>query len=269
MGSTDLDRVFAGEIPELYDRYLVPFIFAEYAEDLAARVAQRAPSRVLELAAGTGVLSSALASRNADAAIVATDLNQAMIDYAASQRAASNIEWRQADAMSLPFEDGSFDAMACQFGVMFFPDRVHAYREARRVLISGGSFVFSTWDRIEESEIPMAVSDSVGAMFPDDPPSFLRRTPHGYHDVAAVRADLEAAGFEEITIETVAHRSVAASPREPALALCAGTPLRNEVEARDASRLDEAVEVAARAVAARFGDGRVEGKIQAHLIIAR
>jgi len=170
--------------------------------------------------------------------------------------------------MALPFADGAFDTVVCQFGVMFFPDRVHAYREMLRVLKPGGTFLFDTWDRLEENEIPMTVSDAVAALFPDDPPSFIRRTPHGYHDQDAIHRDLSAAGFRQIEIETVGHRSVAPSPRDPAFALCAGTPLRNEVEARDPSRLEEAIEAATAAVAVRYGSDTVEGKIQAHLVTA-
>jgi SAM-dependent methyltransferase len=170
--------------------------------------------------------------------------------------------------MALPFARSQFDAVVCQFGVMFFPDRIDAYLEARRMLKPGGRFIFNTWDRIEENEIPMVISDAVAAMFPDDPPAFLRRTPHGYHDVSAVRADLEAAGFSSIELRTVARRSVAPSPRDAVLGLCAGTPLRNEIEARDPNRLDEAVTAATAAVGAGFGPGEVEGEIQAHVIVA-
>jgi len=268
MCADQVDTVFAGEIPELYDRYLVPFIFEGYANDLADLVASEAPSSVLELAAGTGVVSRILAGRLPSAALTATDLNQAMLDYAATQTDAANVDWRRADAMALPFARSQFDAVVCQFGVMFFPDRIDAYLEARRMLKPGGRFIFNTWDRIEENEIPMVISDAVAAMFPDDPPAFLRRTPHGYHDVSAVRADLEAAGFSSIELRTVARRSVAPSPRDAVLGLCAGTPLRNEIEARDPNRLDEAVTAATAAVGAGFGPGEVEGEIQAHVIVA-
>jgi len=263
------DREFTGAIPEVYETYLVPLIFEEYAFDLASLVAAGSPRRVLEVAAGTGVATRAMAALMSGVEITATDLNQAMLDHAASMLVAPGLEWRQANALELPFEDGTFDAVACQFGVMFFPDRPAAYREARRVLEPGGRFIFNTWDRIEENEVPMAVSDAVASVFPDNPPSFLRRTPHGYHDLDVVRTELEAAGFVDVRVATVEHRSRASTARDPAVAFCAGTPLRNEIEERDASMLDAAIERATTAVAKRFGATGIDGKIQAHVVVAR
>jgi SAM-dependent methyltransferase len=269
MADIERDRLFTGSIPEIYDRYLVPFIFDDFALDLAERVASHHPIRVLEIAAGTGVVSRALAEALPGSAIISTDLNQAMLDYAAKRSDASNLRWQQADALALPFADGQFDSVVCQFGVMFFPDRVAAYREARRVLASGGRFLFNTWDRIEENEIPMAVSDAVASLFPDDPPSFLRRTPHGYYQLDVIRTELADAGFGTVDIETIAKRSRAQSARDPAIAFCQGSPLRNELEQRDARRLGEAIETATSAVAGRYGASNIDGRIQAHVIDAR
>ena len=138
------DRLFAGSIPDIYDRFLVPLIFETYAHDLAERLAAVKPRDVLETAAGTGVLTRAVASRlPVNACIVATDLNQPMLDQAAARQSHDGrIVWRQADALALPFEDQRFDVVACQFGVMFFPDKVSAYREALRVLKTGRPFLF-------------------------------------------------------------------------------------------------------------------------------
>ena len=174
----DSDKVFAGSVPENYDRHMVPLIFAPYAADMAQRAAALSPDAVLEIAAGTGVVTRALAPRlSPDASYVVTDLNQAMLDYAASRQAPGNrIEWRQADALALPFEDGVFDLVCCQFGAMFFPDRRAAYREARRVLKPGGRFLFSVWDRIEENVFADDVTNALARMFPNDPPRFLART---------------------------------------------------------------------------------------------
>jgi ubiquinone/menaquinone biosynthesis C-methylase UbiE len=262
------DKVFTGSIPEIYDRLLVPLIFEPYALDLAERLASSGPRDVLEIAAGTGVLTRALAARLADARIVATDLNQPMLDHAKTRQPGSGTEWRQADALALPFEDRSFDAVACQFGVMFFPDKTKGYKEARRVLKPGGHYVFNVWDRISENEFAAVVTDALAAVFPDDPPRFLARTPHGYHDVERIRQELSDAGFAGISVEAVDHRSKAPSPREPATAYCQGTPLRNEIEARDASRLEEATRRATEAVAQRFGTGAVDGRIRALVISA-
>jgi len=265
------DKVFAGSIPENYDRYMVPLIFAAYAIDMAERAAGLAPSAVLEVAAGSGVVTRALAPRlAADARYVVTDLNQPMIDYAASRQPAdARITWRQADALALPFADGTFDLVCCQFGVMFFPDRVAGYRQARRVLKPGGHFVFNVWDRIEENVFADDVTRALARMFPNDPPRFLARTPHGYHDTALIRDELAAAGFSHIAIDTRAEQSRAASPRIPALAYCHGTVLRTEIEARDPLGLDAATEAAADAIAERHGAGEVAAKIQAHVVVAR
>jgi ubiquinone/menaquinone biosynthesis C-methylase UbiE len=266
----DSDKLFAGSIPENYDRYMVPLIFAPYAADIAQRVAALAPKAVLETAAGSGVVTRALAPLlRSDAAYTVTDLNQPMLDYASSQQPAdTHITWRQADAMKLPFDDATFDVVCCQFGAMFFPDRTAGYREARRVLKRGGRFLFNVWDRIEENEFADEVTNALAALFPSDPPRFLARTPHGYHDTAMIRRDLEAAGFRGIEIETRAETSRAASPRIPALAYCRGTVLRTEIDARDATKLEAAIDAAESAIAARHGSGEVVSKIQAHVISA-
>jgi SAM-dependent methyltransferase len=262
------DTVFAGSIPALYNRYLGPLIFEPYAADLAARVASGASERVLETACGTGILTRALAASLSAAKIIATDLNQPMLDFAAAQPGGERVQWQQADALALPFPDRSFDVVACQFGAMFFPDKVTGYREALRVLQPDGRFVLGVWDRIEQNEFTDVATAAVAALFPRDPPSFLRRIPHGYHDAGVIRTDLAAAGFGRIEFEPIAHRSRAPSPREAAIGLCQGTPLRNEIEARDPSRLDAATDAAEAALAARFGPGPIDGKIQALVITA-
>ena len=262
------DKVFAGSIPALYDTHLVPLIFEPYAADLAKRLRARSLSRVLEVAAGTGVVTRAMVSVLPETvSIVATDLNQAMLDRAAAVGTKRPVEWRQADAMQLPFPDAAFDAVVCQFGVMFFPEKAKAFAEARRVLKRGGVFLFNAWDRIEENEFADTVTSALQTLFPSDPPRFMARTPHGYHDHRVIEGDLAGGGFKvPARIETLAARSRAASPRIPAIAYCQGTPLRNEIEARGPSRLGEATDVAAEAVAKRFGRDAVDGKIQAHIV---
>lgn len=266
----EADKVFAGSIPKFYDTLMVPLIFAAYAEDLAQLVAAFSPGSVLETAAGSGVVTRALAPRlGAGVRYVASDLNQPMLDYAATRQGPdSRIEWRQADALHLPFDAGSFDVVCCQFGAMFFPDRVAGYAEARRVLRPGGRLVFNVWDRIEENAFADEVTSAVATVFPLDPPRFLARTPHGYHDVALIRGDLGRAGFVDIDIATREKVSSAASAREVATAYCHGTPLRNEIEARDARKLELATDRATEAIASRHGQAAVAGKIQAHVIVA-
>lgn len=265
---SDTDKVFSGSVPKIYEKYLVPLLFEPYAADLVNRLRSRNPSRILEVAAGTGVVTRALTAAFGErASIVATDLNQAMLDQASAVGTSHRVEWRQADAMQLPFPDGSFDAVVCQFGVMFFPDKPKAFSEARRVLRPGGAFVFNVWDRITENEFADTVTTALESVFPEDPPRFLARTPHGYHDRPTIELDLAKGGFRKpAQLATVAARSRAESPRVPAIAYCQGTPLRNEIEARDAKRLDEATDVATAAIAQRFGSGTVDGKIQAHVV---
>jgi SAM-dependent methyltransferase len=269
LSSPDIDKVFTGSIPKLYEEYLVPLIFEPYAAELVNRAASRSPGRVLEIAAGTGVVTRKLASALPESvAIVATDLNQAMLDQASEVGTTRPVQWRQADAMQLPFEDSVFDTVVCQFGVMFFPDKPKAFSEARRVLSPGGVLIFNVWDGIEENEFADTVTTALGSLFSGNPPRFLARTPHGYHDVAIIARDLKAGGFSSSPhISTVAARSRATSPRVPAVAYCQGTPLRSEIEERGKARLGEATDIAAEAVAQRFGRGSVDGKIQAHIVI--
>ena len=268
MSNHDNDKVFSGSIPKLYETHLVPLIFETYAADLANRLKAKPLSRVLEIAAGTGVVTRALASAlPGSVSIVATDLNQAMLDQASLVGTKRAVEWRQADAMQLPFPDGTFDAVVCQFGVMFFPERSKAFAEARRVLRPGGVFMFSVCDRIEENAFADTVGTALESFFPEDPPRFMARTPHGYYDHRIIARDLANGGFNAAPrIDTVAARSRATSARIPAIAFCQGTPLRNEIESRDATRLGEATDVAAEAIAKRFGKGAVDGKIQAHVV---
>jgi ubiquinone/menaquinone biosynthesis C-methylase UbiE len=264
------DKLFAGSIPEIYDRFLVPLIFESYALDLAERLAKTDPRHVLETAAGSGVLTRAIASRlPRGARIVATDLNQPMLDHAARRQSHDGrIEWRQADALALPFEDRSFDAVVCQFGAMFFPDKVQGYKEARRMLKPGGSFLFSVWDRISENDFADVVTQALATLFPHDPPRFMARTPHGYHDIEKIREELTAAGFGNIAVDAVEGTSNASSPRDAAIAYCQGTPLRNEIEARNVSGLEEATKHATEALGRRFGTGAIEGRIRAFVITA-
>jgi ubiquinone/menaquinone biosynthesis C-methylase UbiE len=264
------DKVFAGSIPEIYDRLLVPLIFEPYARDLAERLAKTDPANLLETAAGTGVLTRAIAARLSEGArIVATDLNQPMLNHAAERQAGDRrIEWREADALQLPFQNQSFDVVACQFGVMFFPDKVQAYREALRVLTRAGRFFFSVWDRISENEFAEVVTEALANVFPEDPPRFMARTPHGYHDAGRIRDELKTAGFTGISIDTLDHRSRAPSARDVAIAYCQGTPLRNEIEVRAAAGLEDATKQAAEALARRFGPGPIDGRIRALVIAA-
>lgn len=266
MISTDI--AFSGSIPALYDLYLGPLLFQPYAQDLARRVAETRPRRILETAAGTGIVTEAMLRALPEAEIVATDLNPAMLDIAAARIDAPNVTFQAADALALPFEDEGFDAIACQFGAMFFPDRIAAYREARRVLKPGGRFLFNVWGRIEDNEMSQTVAVALARLFPDNPPSFFQRVPFGYHDRVRVEADLRAAGFHGIAAERVAKRSRAATPRDAAIGLCQGTPLRAEIEERDPARLDEATDAVADALGQMGGPDGIDTEMTAYVFRA-
>ncbi len=265
----DADRNFRGSVPALYDRYLGPMLFAPYAAEMAARLTGLAAGHLLETAAGTGIVTRALdAAMPEGLSILATDLNQPMLDHAAERLSSARVTWRQADAQALPFPNAMFDAVVCQFGAMFFPDRPRAFAEARRVLRPGGRFLFSVWDRIEANDFADVVVAAMARLFPGNPPMFLARTPHGHHDLALLRAELRAAGFAGVEAETVARESRAPDARAVAIGFCQGTPMRGEIEAQGEGALAAATEAAAAAIAARFGDGPVAGQMRAHVLTA-
>jgi SAM-dependent methyltransferase len=258
------DRLWVGSMPEAYERWLGPTVFQPFAADLARRVAARKPRRVLELAAGTGVLTRELLDSVAGAEVTATDLNEAMVEYGPGL--APGADWRQADALQLPFDDGQFDAVVCQFGVMFFPDRPAAFGEARRMLAPGGAFLFNTWDTVDTHEFAVALMAGLEEAFPNDPPTFIGAVPHGYADVDAVIGDLGRGGLEPLTVETVTLEGRAASAGDIATGFCTGTPLRPAIEAR--GDLPATTALVARAMESRLGAGPVTGRMSAHVIQA-
>ncbi|MCB8823278.1 class I SAM-dependent methyltransferase [Microvirga rosea] len=262
------DVTFTGSIPALYERYLGPLLFEPYAGILVRRMENSGSRTILETAAGTGIVTRALAATLPGARIVATDLNQAMLDLAATRLQNERVSWRVADAQALPFEDAMADDVVCQFGVMFFPDKVAAYREAHRVLKPGGTFRFFVWGRLDANPLSQLVHETVAGLFPEDPPGFFARVPFGYHDGERIRAELGQAGFEDVTVETIEETSRAPSAREPAIGLCQGTPLRSEIESRSPGRLDGVTDETAKAIAHRFGETAFENRMSALLVTA-
>jgi ubiquinone/menaquinone biosynthesis C-methylase UbiE len=263
------DANFAGSIPALYDRCLGPLQFEPYAIDLAMRVVGLSPRSVLETAAGTGIVTVELAKRlTPGATITSTDLNQPMLDVAASKIKSPNVIWKQANAVALPFADEEFDAVTCQFGVMFFPDKLKAFQEACRVLKPGGQFIFNVWDRLELNEFSDVAAQAVAAFFPDNPSDFIRRVPFGYFDTDVISATLKKAGFSSASYERVAKLTRAPGAYYVALGLCQGTPTRNEIEARDPTALKAITAAVQAALEKRFGTGPVEGKTQAIVFTA-
>jgi SAM-dependent methyltransferase len=264
----DQELRFSGSVPANYDRLMVPLVFRPYAEELARRAAQLRPSRILETAAGTGVVTEALHDALPAAEIVATDLNQPMLDVAAGRLTADNVRYVAADAQALPFPDASFDLIVCQFGAMFYPDRVAAHSEARRVLRDGGDYLLAVWDRIEFSPLSAIAQDTLIELFSDNPPLFMREGPFSYADPAAIESDLRAAGFAKVRIDTVEKRSRAASVRDAATALCYGTPMAIEIQDRGPGSLERVFEVVQRKFQAFERDGAVDAPTSAHIVTA-
>lgn len=261
--------LFQENVADLYETLLVPILFEPYASEMAIVAERSKPGSVLEVAAGTGALTRALRARLEPATeIVATDLSQAMIDVGASSLTMSRTHWMHADAQDLPFAPSMFDLVVCQFGVMFFPDKLKAYGEAKRVLRSGGRFLFSTWDSLEANDFARCVDEYLRSLFPSDPPDFFRRLPYSYFDPDPIKAQLSSAGFDAVSCDRVELPSVAATARDVAAALCQGTPLRGEIERRAAEHMPEIVDQVAERVESRYG-ARPCGGMSALIVAGR
>jgi len=247
-----------------YERGLVSTVFRPFAVDLAERAARIAPRRVLEVAAGTGVLTQELLAALPTAELVATDLNEAMVEL--GSRRAPRADWRTADAMRLPFDTGEFDLVLCQFGAMFFPDKPAAFEEIGRTLTQNGAFLLNVWAAVEEHDFQAAVITTCDALFPDDPPAFMRSVPHYYADADLLVADLRASGMSAF-VESIVLEGTATSAAEVAIGYCFGTPLQAEIEARggDPSRVADAI---AAELTTRLGPEPVTGRMGAHIVVA-
>lgn len=258
------NAAFVGSIPENYDRHLGPVLFDPYAKDLAARVNVTEGGSVLELACGTGIATRRLRERLAPSVrLVATDLNEAMMNYAAEKfQTGENVEWKQADATELPFADQSFDAVVCQFGLMFFPDKPRAVAEVHRVLQPGGSFVFNVWDAIELNDLAQAAKSAILKFFPENPPDFYD-VPFSFHDTQTIKSLLAGVGFREIDLQIISKTSTSQSARDVAHGLIHGNPVINAINERDESKGPEVEASLAAAIAAQFGDSPVTARLQA------
>jgi ubiquinone/menaquinone biosynthesis C-methylase UbiE len=265
---TATDTVFAGSIPAIYDRYMVPLIFAPYARLVARRAAQFGPLRILETAAGTGVVTEALSAAVPDAEIIATDLNPPMLEQAAKRVGSPNVRFEVADAQALPFSDASFDLVVCQFGVMFFPDKVRGNAEARRVLRENGRYMLVIWNQVEKNLATMTAGRAVAELFPGEELRFYERVPFRYHDRGTIERDLLAAGFNDIELETVELRSRAPSARDAAIALVQGTPMRADIEQIDPGQLSHATDAAETALRQFEGTDGFDAPMSAHLVTA-
>lgn len=261
---------FSGSIPAAYDRYLGPLLFQPYAEDLAARLPVEEVGSVLELACGTGIVTRVLRSRLPSAVkLTATDLNEPMFRNAASKfDKGEDVQWVQADACSLPFGDGKFDAVVCQFGIMFVPDKALAAREAHRVLKRGGLFLFNVWDAFEHNELCRIAHETITSYFEKDPPTFYQ-TPFGYHDQEEIKGMLEGAGFREVRTEVVAKVGEASRAEEVATGLVQGNPVSVAIAERDPSLLPVITKAVAEAITGRFGEADMRVPMRAIVVQAR
>lgn len=259
---------FAGSVPELYHRLLVPLIFEDYALDLVDRTCAEQPRTVLETACGTGVVTRHLRQRLPEGtSLHATDLSPPMLDVARSQlKEQPGILFQSADALSLPFDDESVDTVVCQFGVMFFPDKKQGYREAARVLRPGGRFLFNVWDSLAHNPIVECVANTVRDLAPDNPPGFLN-LPFGYYDTSLIQTELEQSGFSDIDLFVLKKTSSAPSARDAALALTGGTPLAAQLAERGLAQA--ALEAVEQALRKQFGAGAISAPMQAITFVAR
>jgi ubiquinone/menaquinone biosynthesis C-methylase UbiE len=255
---------------ELYDRYVGPLLTAPYAADLAHRLAGLGQGRVLELACGTGVVTRALDEALPPAvAIVATDVDGEMLEAARRRPATARVTWGMADALDLPFDDGAFDAVLCQFGVMFFSDRTAAFREVRRVLRPGGRFILNAWDSLAANAMQDTVARALADLFPDRAATFLDRAAFRCRDRDALAAECRAAGFAAVEAETVALSTRSPSAGAAAEAFAWGSGFGTDALALDPARFEEATRAMAEALAARFGEGPITAGISAHVVTGR
>jgi ubiquinone/menaquinone biosynthesis C-methylase UbiE len=261
---------FDGSIPEMYDRYLGALLFEPHAAEIAERVAKLRPRMVLEIAAGTGIVSrQLLETLPRETSLTVTDLNAPMLEYARNKSTVGgrDVEWRQADAQQLPFPDESFDAVVCQFGIMFFPDKRRGLLEFNRVLEKGGALIFSVWDSFDSNPVQWIAHSTIGGFFQEDPPDFYK-VPCGMGDKAEAVRLTEDAGFKDIVIETVSLTGSSSSARSAAQGLVKGNPVINAIRERGTADVDEIVLALARALEARFGAGPLQVPLCAHVVTA-
>ena len=263
-----IDVRFSGSVPANYEQYMVPLLFRPYAELLAERAVQFRPRSILETAAGTGVVTDALVRALPDATIIATDLNQAMLDVAATRVRSPNLSFREVDALELPFGDAEFDLVVCQFGAMFYPDKVKGNAEARRVIRDGGHYLLAIWDAIERNPLSNLAHQTMQEHFPDNPPMFMKRGPFSYYEPEWIERDLKAAGFDGVDIETVTLTSRSPSAADAARGLCYGSPMRVELEEHGPEALDAVFEELAVAARRYEGPEGLDAPMSAHIVTA-
>ena len=252
---TDIYSAFTGNIPQNYDHYLGPIFFHRCAEDLAVRIAAGQAQQVLEIAAGTGIASRYLRNQlPGKAHITVSDLNDDMLRYAKQKFSSEeNISFKVADAMALPFEDGQFDVIACQFGIMFCANKLQTFHEAHRVLRRGGRLLFSIWDALEHNPLPQVTNEVLAEIFDGDAPAFLQ-LPFSYHDQTQIRKDMEKSGFSDVQFNTINSECAFSQPKNAALGMVTGSPLRLEIEQRGDISIDDVVDKVMTRLKSKFGE---------------
>jgi SAM-dependent methyltransferase len=245
---------FTGGIPQHYDNGLGPMIFVDYADEMARRAAALEPKRVLETAAGTGIVTRRLRDAlPARAELTATDLNPPMLDVARAKFTAGEaVTFEPVDATALPYADASFDVVVCQFGLMFFPDKARSYSEVRRVLVPGGHYLFSVWDAHRYNPFARIAHELVGRIFPDDPPQFYR-VPVSCHQIDPVKEALIDAGFDEITVSVLRIDKEIPDARAFARGMVYGNPLIDQIRSRGGVEPEAVVDALVDGLHAEFG----------------
>jgi SAM-dependent methyltransferase len=236
---------FVGTIPEFYDQGMGKIVFADFAGEIARRVAASTPMRVLEIAAGTGIVTRCLRDvLPTDARLTATDLNHPMLDVARTKfRPDEQVEWQLADATTLPFPDGAFEAVVCQFDVMFFPDKEKSYREVHRVLSPGGNYVFNVWDAHRHNPHGRLTHETISRFFPADPPQFYEM-PFGYHQIDPIKEALTEAGFIDLRVAVLRVEREIPDAAAFARGLIYGNPVIDQIRSRggvDPARIVDAL----------------------------
>lgn len=258
-----------GTMLAIRDQYFAPSWLSPFADEMARRLSRIGIGPVLEICAGTGVLTQAIASAmSAGLTIIATDPSADTIGHASIKPGMARVSWQLADPRALPFQDATFGIVICHFAVVMISDRVEAFQEARRVMKTGGRFVFSVPAHIRHNPVADCIQGAMDDLFPSDPPRFVAHTLHGYADNEAIDDDLTAAGFTDAIYTTVELPYVAASALDIAIGYCLGTSLRSEIETRAPGEADLVVRTAVAALEKRFGAGPIEAGMRAHMVSA-
>jgi ubiquinone/menaquinone biosynthesis C-methylase UbiE len=266
---SNLHAQFTASVPENYDRYLGMVLFDPFARDLARRIPGES-RRILETACGSGIVTRRLLQAlPPGATLVATDLNAPMVDRArAAVGSDPRVTWRTADMCHLGLPDRSFDAVVCQFGLMFVPDKVSAMREALRVLVPGGLYLFNVWDSLATNRFGAIANEVIAGFFPEDPPGFYQ-VPFSLHDTSAVQELLAQAGFQDVRGTHLDLGTTARSADEFAKGLVEGNPVVAEIQARGGATVEDVRTRLAGRLRAEMGDQPVSTRLRAFVYESR